>query len=221
MDALRHKEIAPTAEEQKFLDDLAKSVGQLSSEKAGDLLLKAQRIGGPPAGKAIVAAFASKDRDVRMLAMLDAAQGLYGRSVVRGLIALLEDDIEKVREEAVLFLGTTANWRYPEAQVALASQASNLKIPENRRVMACETLGWVVKLPLLGNFEDKLPIWTLVQLLNDESLEVRKAAFTGLEKGVPDTFGYKPELPANQRKAAVEKWKAWATQKCGPPPEKK
>src|SRR5262249_47409534 len=65
MHALRHKEIAPTAEERQSLADLR---GMLRRGTAGEiepLLKEAERIGGEPAGAVVIDALASKDAGVR------------------------------------------------------------------------------------------------------------------------------------------------------------
>jgi len=68
-----------------------------------------------------------------------------------------------------------------------------------------------------GNFEDdKMILWSLVLLLDDEEAKVREAAFTQLEKGVKDAFEYKPDMDPAARKASVTKWKSWAQTKLGP-----
>ena len=73
-----------------------------------------------------------------------------------------------------------------------------------------------MKLDLLGNFEDKNVIWTLVTLLDDDDQKVREAAFATLEKGVKNTFGYAADLPTAQRKTSVASWKTWCETKAGP-----
>ena len=55
-------------------------------------------------------------------------------------------------------------------------------------------------------------------LLDDEDQTVRAAAFAVLSAGAADRFDYKPDLAGADRKAAVEKWKAWCAGKCGPQP---
>src|SRR5207247_1048415 len=71
-------------------------------------------------------------------------------------------------------LGGPANWRVPEAQIALCRLARAGDAPLADRVRAIEALHHAARLSLLGNFEDGLPIWALVLLLDDDKPETRR-----------------------------------------------
>jgi len=161
-------------------------------------------------------ALENADPDVKKLAIATTEKDLYGKEVVMELVKLLKDKSEDVQAAAYKGLAVAANWRYMEAQEILIQAAKKKGGVVEDRVAAIQALGKVVKLDLLGNFEDKNVIWTLVLLLDDDDEKVRAAAFATLEKGVKDTFGYKPDLPAAQRKTSVTSWKTWCDQKAGP-----
>src|SRR4029079_15373008 len=129
---------------------------------------------------------------------------------------LLKDKSEDVQAAAYKGLAVAANWRYMEAQEILEGAAKKKSGPVEDRVAAIQALGKVGKLDLLGNFEDKNVIWTLVTLLDDDDQKIREAAFATLEKGVKNTFGYAPDLPTAQRKTSVASWKTWCDSKAGP-----
>src|SRR5207302_7418240 len=131
-------------------------------------------------------------------------------------IQMLRDKSDEVKAEAYRGLGVAANWRYLEAQEVLAQAAKKKTAPVEERIQAIQALGKAVKLDLLGNFEDRNVVWTLVLLLDDDDQKVRESAFLQLKEGSKDTFGYAPEAPAAQRKTAVTSWKAWCEQKAGP-----
>jgi HEAT repeat protein len=207
MHALRHKEIAPSVEDQKSLAALPSKLKTAKPDELAPLLQEAARVGGEPGGRAILDALAASDPAVRAAAARTAEQTLYGTPVVARLIELLGDPSGEVRTAAVRGLARAANWRYAEAQAALSRQSRTPGLPVDDRVRATEALGDASRLALLGNFEDGLPVWTLVLLLDDETPQVRAAAWAALEKHVPETFGYRPDLPPAEHKAAVEKRK--------------
>jgi hypothetical protein len=216
MHALRHKEI-PIAKDEKA--ELPGMLGKVKSEKLEGmtvLLAEISRLGGAPGTKALAGAFDNPDPEVKKAAIATTETTLYTRETVMELIKLLKDKSEEVKTEAFKGLAATANWRYAEAQETLVRVARSKTTPVAERTLAIEGLGKAAKLQFHGNFEDKLVIWTLVLLLDDDDQKVREAAFAQVEKVVKDTFQYKPDLPPTERKISVGKWKSWITTKCGP-----
>lgn len=216
MHSLRHKEIQLSAAERKDLTALVTKVKNEKGDAAAPFIKEAQRLGGAPGAKVINAAFDASDVDVKKTAAATTESTLYGREIVLELIKLLKDKSEDVKSAAFAGLATAANWRYEEAQQQLARLARSKTAAVDDRLAAIAGLGKAVKLQFLGRFEDKIVLWTLVLCLEDDEEKVRSAAFAQLEKNVKDAFEYKPELSAAERKAAVVKWKAFATTKAGP-----
>ena len=214
--SLRHKEIPITKDERTEVSSISNKVKNEKAENVGPMITEAARIGGAPGAKVIHNAFDNSDEDVKKAAATTTEGVLYGRETVIELVKLLRDKSDDVKSAAWKGLATAANWRYPEAQEFLAQQARKKSAPVEDRVQAIAGLGKAVKLDLLGNFEDKTVVWTLVLLLDDDDLNVRQAAFAQLEKGVKDTFGYTPDAAPAQRKSAVASWKAWAEKNAGP-----
>ena len=214
--ALRHKAIPVTKDERT---SLASMTGKTKTEKPDvvtPMLNELQRIAGSPAERGVKNALDNADADVKKAAIATTEKSLYGRDVVLELIKLLKDKSDDVKAEAYRGLAVAANWRYMEAQEILEQVAKKKTAPVEERVQAVQALGKVVKLDLLGNFEDRNVVWTLVLLLDDDDQKVRESAFLQLKDGSKDTFGYSPEAPAAQRKTAVTSWKAWCEQKAGP-----
>ncbi|HEV3029465.1 MAG TPA: prolyl oligopeptidase family serine peptidase [Planctomycetota bacterium] len=214
--SMRHKEVPLTKDERTTLSSMT---GKIRSEKidtAGPMLLELERIGGAPAERAVRNALENAEPEVKKAAIATAEKDLYGRDIVMELAKLLKDKSEEVQRESYKGLAVAANWRYLEAQEILEQAAKKKTASVEDRVAAIQSLGKVVKLDLLGNFEDRNVIWTLVLLLDDDEQKVREAAFATLEKGVKDTFGYAPDLPTAQRKTSVASWKTWCEQKAGP-----
>ena len=214
--SLRHKEI-PVSKDEKT--SLASMTGKTRSEKAdvvGPMLVEIQRIGGAPAEKAVKNALENSDPEVKKAAIQTTEKTLYGLGSVMELIKLLKDKSDEVRLEAFKGLAVAANWRYMEAQEILAQVAKKKTGVVEERVAAIQALGKAVKLDLLGNFEDKTVVWTLVLLLDDDELNVRQAAFAAIKDGSKDAFGYSPDAPTAQRKTAVASWKTWADKNAGP-----
>jgi hypothetical protein len=215
MHSLRHKEIPPTKDERAGLSSMA---GKMKTEKVDGirpLLSEISRIGGMPGGKLADAAMESSDPEVRALVAGSTEKTLYGKESVGVVLKLLRDKADEVRQAAFRGAGTAANYRYLEAQDALIHTARSKNTPVADRLQAIEGLGRTVKLMLPGNFEDKMVVWTLVLLLDDDEVKVREAAFATVEKGVKDTFEYKPDLATVDRKASVAKWHAWCTKVAG------
>ena len=84
-------------------------------------------------------------------------------------------------------------------------------------MLAIKGLARAARLMFLGWYEDKDVVWTLVFLLDDKETSVRKTAFAALEKGAKETFGYRPDLPRKERRAAATKWAAWCEKQAGKP----
>lgn len=213
---LRHKEIQVTKDERTSLTSMA---GKTRSEKIDvvkPMLAELQRIGGAPAEKAVKNALENADVEVKKEAIATTEKTLYGREIVMELIKLTKDKSDEVKAEAYKGLAVGANWRYMEAQEYLAQVAKKKSGAVDERVLAVQALGKAVKLDLLGNFEDKTVVWTLVLLLDDDELKVREAAFAALKEGSKDTFGYSPDAAAPQRKAPFTSWKSWCETKAGP-----
>lgn len=217
--ALRHKEIVPTPAEQHTLAVLEE---KLPTAKAGDVgprLNEAARIGGAPAARAIVRALTSADASIRAIAAKTTEQTLFDNQVIARLIQLLGDESAEVRNAAVGGLASAANFRNADAQIALSQRALASDAPLDDRLLAIAALGRASRLPLLGNCEDGVLVWSLVLLLDDSNQRIREAALAMLEKHVPSTFGYKVELTGPQRSIAIEQWKQWCREKCGPAPK--
>jgi HEAT repeat protein len=216
MHALRHKEIQLSTAEKK---DLSALLGKVKNEKgaaAEPYIQEAARLGGAPGAKVIDAAMGVSDVEVKKAAAATTSSVLYGRAIVLELVKLLKDKSAEVKAAAFEGLATASNWRFDEAQQHLARIARQKSAPIEDRTAAIQGLGKTVKLQLLGNLEDKIVLWTLVLCLDDDDPKVRETAFAQLEKGVKDTFEYKPEHDAAQRKASIAKWKSWTETKVGP-----
>jgi poly(3-hydroxybutyrate) depolymerase len=219
MHALRHKEIPPTADEQKSLAALREKSRAGKPHDLEALIKEAERIGGEPGGAVVLELLASADAAVRTAAARTTERTLYGPAVTARLIELLRDASEDVRAAAIRGLGRAANWRSAEAQTALTRIATSANASSTDRLRAIEAVGAASRLPLLGNCEDGALIWTLVRLLDDENAQVRHAAFVALKQNVTDTLVYDPDQPVSERKAAVEKWQQWCRDKCGAAPD--
>jgi predicted esterase len=217
LNSLRHKEVPVSKDERTTLSSMTGKIRNEKIDTAGPMLVELERIGGAPAERAVKNALENPEVDVKKAAIATTEKSLYGKDIVMELIKLTKDKSEEVQAEAFKGLGVAANWRYMEAQEILEQIAKRKAGQVEDRVNALHALAKVVKLDLLGNFEDRNVVWTLVLLLDDDELKVREAAFAALEKGVKDTFGYSPDMPTAQRKTSVTSWKAWCTTRAGDP----
>ncbi len=215
--AIRQKTQEPPAKDKDWLAKFEKpsSAESLLGNKLTYLNL--QRIGGPPAAAAVLAGLQSKNGGVRAAAAESGEKASWGKAAALELAKLTKDENDRVAQAALRTLGTWAVWHYPEAIDALCDAVA-AKGPLGLRLLAIDGLSRASKLAALGNFEDKRLWWTLVGALEDDEVKVRAAAFTALQRGVKDGYGYQPGAIPTARKDAVAKWQAWAAQKCGPAP---
>ena len=218
---LKHKQIAPSSKEQKWLESFGTSKAEsLLRRKATYLQLA--NLGGPLADAAMVKGLQAKSAGTRATAALACGMARFGPKVMDALAALVDDEESRVRFAAIQALGWNAQWNDDPSQAALCRVAS--AEPEKKgsrsreRVLAVGALGKSIKHSVIGNFEDKDVFWTLVRLLGHEDGRLRATAFAALAPAVKDTFGYHPKLSGKGLDAAVAKWTAWCEKKCGPEP---
>jgi len=214
MDALRHKTMPLTAEDEKFLKQFANAKTAAKLFGDADTWNELLRIGGPHAGQVIAKAFESDKPKVREYAAIACTKSRFaGEHTVTELAKLLEDKTAGVRTAAITALGVQANWRSEAAQVALGKLALNSKSKKVEladRGEATVLLAKAATLPLLGNYDDDMPLWqALMSIMNDEKPEMRAAAFAPLKIAVPDGNGYDPTVTATERAGALTKWEAW------------
>jgi hypothetical protein len=215
IDALRHKQVPLQAEEEKFLHQFA------DAKKAAALLTKPDtwgellRIAGPQAGVVVARAFKSDSATVRENAATACSKSLFsGDETVEGLIRLTEDKTASVRQAAITALGVAANWRYEQAQLALGRLALKKKGDLGQRGAATTLLAAAAARPMLGNFDDDVPVFqALVALMDDEEKALREAAFAPLKAVVKDGLGYDPAVTAKERAGAIAKWQQWFTER--------
>lgn len=214
MDALRHKQLSLAAEDEKFLKQFgtAKQAAKLFAD--ADTWNELLRIGGPQAGAVVAEAITSDKPQVREFAAIACTKSRFaGEDTVTELAKLLDDKTPAVRSAAIAALGVQANWRSEVAQTALGRLALNSKskkVEFTDRGEADIQLASAAKLPLLGNYDDDLPLWqALFALLNDERKELRETAFAPLKIAVPDGNGYDPAVTGPERAGAISKWQAW------------
>ncbi|MBL8794850.1 MAG: hypothetical protein JNM56_13155 [Planctomycetia bacterium] len=215
---LRHKELPPSVTQLETLEAALKANDR---EAAGRAVVE---IGGPAAAKTVVAWLHSKDAEDRRAGAAASRRTWCGQEALQAGIKNLENTALEDKATDLLFpVGVAANWGHLDARKALCESALDPKRRHAQRVTAVVALERIGALQLLGNVEDGRVIWTLVQLLDQDGVDaekLREVAFATLEKAVPDGFGYKPEQNKEERQAAVEKWRAWCKEKCGPEPAK-
>ncbi len=213
MDSLRHNLMPLVPEDEKYLKQFANSkqaAKLLASPETWNELL---RIGGPQAGQVVAEAMKSDNVQIRENAALACTKGRFaGEETVTDLAKLIEDKSPAVRTAAITALGVAANWRSEIAQMALGQLAltTKKKVELADRGAAAIELAKAATLPLLGNYDDDMPVWqALLGLMNDEHKEMRDTAFAPLKVAVPDGLGYDPSVTAAERAGPIAKWQAW------------
>ncbi len=215
MESLRHKQQPLPAEDEKYLRQFAAAKTAAKLLVTPDAWNEILRIGGPQAGQVVAEAMRSDNAKIREMAALACTKGRFaGEDTVQALAKLVEDKVQTVRTTAIDALGVQANWRSELAELALGQLASSKskKVELADRGEAAIQLAKAAALPLLGNYDDDLPLWqALVTLMNDDSKELRETAFAPLKVAVPDGLGYDPTVTAVERAGAIAKWKDWFT----------
>jgi predicted esterase len=215
--AVRNKEVAPSAEEQAFLDKLSDASKAPSLLGEGSTWLKLAAIGSHAAAPVVIQGLQSDREAVRVHAAQACAKMMFDGKTVEALAALLEDKETRVRTTALQALAFQGRWNYPAAQESLCRLARDAKKPAGERKAAALGLGEVIKFDLLGGYQFKGVGWTLVELLDDEDAGLRQAAFLALQ-GAKSGVEYSPGAGKPQREAAMAKWTAWCEKVYGAKP---
>jgi poly(3-hydroxybutyrate) depolymerase len=218
MQALRNRRLPLAADEQAFIERFAdpdKAKRLFNEPGAWQRLIQ---IGGPQAAAVVVEALTGDKELVRGNAALACRHVMFDQRVVCALAALLDDKSPKLRESALAGLAAQAAWNEGCAQQALCAFAADPKRKPPERRAAAASLGAVARIDLMGSFQAKRAIWTLVGLLDDEDAAVRQVAFASLQVADGVGFDYKPESTKAQRKASCERWAEWCTKACGERP---
>lgn len=218
MQTLRAKAVDPEA------DDAAFVAGFSDETKAKKLLGEARTwmrvvmIGGPPVAPIVLQGLRSDKPGVQVNAATACAKVAITDDIATALGELVAAKDKKVKGPALTALMVHAGWNHPRAQQVLCQQVlADGTAPADRRAIVL-ALGQAARIDLLGGFLYQRVLWTLVDLLDDEDAVVRQGAFTGLEPAMTGGFGYQPGANKTARAAAVEQWRAWADQQCGPRP---
>ncbi len=218
MQALRNRRIALESDEQGFIDlfsDIEKAKHLFNQAGAWQRLI---RIGGPQAGAIVAQALASDKETVRVNAALACNYAIFDASVTHSLVQLLDDKSTKLRESAMAALTTQASWGDATSQEALCRFARDSRRRANERRAAAASLASVCKIDLMGTFLDKVAIWTLVELLDDEDAGLRQLAYSALQVADGVGFDYRPDLTKAKRRTSCENWNEWCRKLCGEPP---
>jgi dienelactone hydrolase len=216
MDSLRHKQIPLSAEEEKFLKGLTDTKKADAALKKPETWGEIMRIGGFQAAQVVARAFKAESPTVRTNAALACTQCVFaGDATIAGLIDLLDDKNAGVREAAIKALGMFANWRYESAQMALGKLALKPKGVQDERGAATLLLADAARMPMLGNYDDDLPVFqALLTLMDDEAKGLREAAFAPLVAVVKDGLGYDPTKTDKERAGAISTWMDWFNSKA-------
>jgi dienelactone hydrolase len=212
---LRHKQIAPNADEMAFLRDCAK--GGETALANDDAWKELTRIGGPPAWATLAKVVKSKDPVIRRrIAELAGNVSLAGKQTVALLSKFATDEDAAVRSAAIAALKKYANWNDDDAQTTLAKIALAKKADPSDRQSAAEALAAALPLIFLGNFDDDDVLFQATVACLDSDLEtVRAAMVAPLRGAVPDLFGYHADGEASARGGSIASWKKWFGERMG------
>jgi dienelactone hydrolase len=211
LDFLRHKSVAPVADDLAWLRGVANAKGDEAFAKP-DTWTGLVRLGGPLAWPVVLRAVKSKAAAVRLSAAEACAHTEFtADETVAALAHLAEDDDAGVRSAAITALAVRADWRDQAAQLALGRIALARKKPADERLAAAKGLADALPLVFTGErCEDPALAEAVLALLAADTVELRTTAFTPLKAIVSDGLAYDPAVDsAEQRKAPLAAWRQW------------
>lgn len=222
--ALRNKAVPPPAAAQRLLDELAaRSSFRLTAKEIEAL----EEIGGVEAGRVIRLALRSADAALRRAGAASCARLIYGAEVWEELVALAADADAEVRLKVIEAFGVHARWRYFDALERLSAIALARTNAGADRLAAIQALDFAVRLDAAHglaldypqrelNLRPTRALWTWIQLLDDDAIELRHASANALDRYYPgNTFGYAAGLDAPARRLAARQWEEWGLRALG------
>jgi dienelactone hydrolase len=208
---LRHKVIPLAKEETELLKPIAKAAKKDGADQAACDAIAL--VGGFQAGTVVKDLLEHKDPAVRARAAATCDRALMGDDLTAALAKKLKDADAEVRKAAFASLGTAATFRYQVAQDTLCFVLGQKKWDLGEKLLAVQGLTVATRFHLRGFYQDPPLQLALIKALDDDELEVRKAAFAAL-KPIQDS-GYDPEAERTKRKQAMAKWEEWLAKIMG------
>lgn len=206
---IRHKTMPLSDDDRKALaafskrDDAERLL--LTEDGAATLV----RIGGLPAEKILVRALRSRTPQVRATAAELFAHTATMPGATSLIAGLLNDKDANVRASVITTLGRAADWNDHDALRALCRFAGMRGIAVTERQAALDALTSSFAFRCSPSPDNQLIYETLVHLLDDEDLTLRRAAIAALPKVDPARFAYDPTDSSTDRREAVQKWQRW------------
>jgi hypothetical protein len=204
---MRHKTMAPSAQEMALIKPYASASAALSLEPDSAAFAALTLVGGRQAGAVLAPIFEAKNERTRIKAAEICETGNFGPEAAVALAKRLNDSSGEVRRAVIRALGVQANWRLLPAQDALCQVAIDKHWDTDERSLALDAIGVAVKLQVKGFYQD-LPLFkALITVLDDDDAGLRARAYSILSPITAST--YQPEAAKADRQAAIVQWQEW------------
>lgn len=208
---LRHKTMALSKEETELLKPIAKTAKKDGADQAACDTIAL--VGGFQAGSVVKDLLDHKDAAVRVRAAQICDRALMGDDITAVLAKKAKDPDAEVRKAVFASLGTAATHRFMIAQDTLCFVLGQKKWDLGEKLLAVQGLTTATRFHIRGFYQDPPLQTALVKALDDDELDVRKAAFAAL-KPIQDS-GYDPEVERSKRKQSMAKWEEWLAKITG------
>jgi predicted esterase len=179
--SLRNRTVPLSDDDRKAVEDLTAKLKEGKSPPAPAALARLLDLSGPEVEAALAAAFGSDRAELRKAAAVLCQQRVFAKTVMAGLVPLLEDKDAPVRAAAVRALGVAAHWNAPEALDALAALAKDVEKPATDRFNAAAQLGLAAPIQLFCTNREPRVFETLTALAEDKNGQLKGVARMGLD----------------------------------------
>ena len=207
----RHKTIPLSAAETELLKPIARNAKKIGVDDAGADALSL--VGGFQAASIVKELLEHKDAAVRVRAARVCDRALMGDAITAALAKKVKDKEAEVRAAAFTSLNTGVNLRYQSAQDTACFVLDQKKWDLAEKLLVVQGLTTAIRFQIKAFYQDPPLLVALVKALDDDELEVRKAAFAAL-KPIQESE-YDATMEKSKRRQAIGKWEEWLAKLLG------
>ncbi len=207
----RHKTMPLSAAETDLLKPIAKNAKKLGVDDAGADALAL--VGGFQAASIVKELLDHKEAAVRVRAAKVCERALMGDGITAVLAKKVKDKEADVRAAAFASLNTGVNVRFQSAQDTACFVLDQKKWEMAEKLLVVQGLTTAIRFQIKGFYQDPPLLVALVKALDDDELEVRKAAFAALAP--IQESAYDAEMDKSKRRQAIVKWEEFLAKLMG------
>jgi HEAT repeat protein len=208
---LRHKTIPLSAAEAELIKPIAKVARKDGADDAACDAIAL--VGGTQAGTVVKDLLEHKDPATRLRGARLCDRALMGDAITTILAKKVKDPDAEVRAAAFASLGTACNFRYAIAQETGIFVLGQKKWEVAEKLLMVEGLKTSIRFQIKGFYQDPPLLVALVKALDDDAVDVRRAAFAALAP--IQASGYDPEAERSKRRQDIAMWEEWLAKLMG------